>query len=179
MEGQVNKQMLKQKFDTLYERESDAVFRYCLFRVSDYDSALDLTQDVFMRFWDALARGKEILNDRAFIFMIARNLVIDLYRKKKSISLDSILEENEDQMFMASESPMGSIEMSSEARFVIDKINELEPIHQQVVYLRYVEDLKPKEIAEILQISPNAASVRIMRGMEKLRAITGYDETVL
>lgn len=176
MKVQKDKQVIKQQFERLYERESDAIFRYCLFRVSDHETALDLTQDAFIRFWDALFQGKEILNEKAFIFMIARNLVIDLYRKKKSLSLDSILEENEDQMFMAGDKGLKeNIEMSSEARFVMDKISELEPIHQQIIYLRFVEGLLPKEIAGILGVSPNVVSVRIIRGLEKLREITGYE----
>ena len=176
MKEQRDNQLIKHKFEKLYERESDAIFRYCLFRVSDSDSALDLTQEAFMKFWDSLVKGKEIVNERAFIFMIARNLVIDLYRKKKSLSLDSILEENEDQMFMAgANGGTLDIEMSTEARFVMNKLKDLEPIHQQIVYLRFVEDLKPKEIAEILGVTPNVVSVRIIRGIEKLRELTGYD----
>ena len=176
MEAQNSSKSAKSKFDSLYQKESDAIFRYSLFRVSDREMALDITQDTFMRFWDALSGGKEILNDRAFLFMIARNLVIDLYRKKKSLSLDSILEENEDQIFMAGERKLPeNIEMSAEARFVMDKIKELEPVHQQIIYLRFVEDLKPKEIAEILAVTSNVVSVRLIRGMEKLRELTGYD----
>lgn len=168
--------ILKQKFLNIYEAESDSIFRYCLFRISNQDTAVDLTQEVFMRFWDYLSKGKEIKNDRAFIFMIARNLVIDFYRKKKSVSLDAILEENEDNMVMASSGSLKEdIELSSEARFVMDKISELSSNDQQLVYLRFVEDLKPKEIAEILEISANAVSVRIIRIMDRLRHITGYD----
>ena len=166
---------LKQQFLEVYKANSDAVFRYCLFRISSEEAAIDMTQDVFMKFWDSLISGKEIRNERAFIFMIARNLVIDFYRKKKSVSLDAILDENEDSSFMASEGSLKEdIEMSSEARFVLDKISELDPKDQQIVYLRYVEGLQPKDIAEVLGISPNAVSVRVIRGIDKLRHITGY-----
>ena len=165
----------EQRFARIYEAESDAIFRYCLFRVSNREAALDLVQETFMRFWDVLIQQKEIRNDKAFIFMIARNLIIDLYRKKKSLSLDAILEDNEDGIFMAGgKGGKEDIEMSSEARFVMDKISELEPLHRQIIYLRFVEDLRPKEIAEILGLSANVVSVRIIRGLEKLRKLTGY-----
>jgi len=167
---------IKQQFEEIYKSESDALFRYCFFRVSDHNIALDLTQEVFMRFWDSLIAEKNIHNHRAFIFMIARNLVIDFYRKKKSTSLDAILDENEDHMFMAGErGNTRDIEMSSEARFIMDKIVELDPMYQQIMYLRFVEDLKPKEIAEMLNVSSNVVSVRIVRGLEKLREIVGMD----
>lgn len=172
----MKEEMLKQKFLNIYEAESDSVFRYCLFRISNQEMAVDLTQDVFMKFWDSLRKGLDIRNEKAFIFMIARNLVIDFYRKKKSVSLDAILEDNEDSgVMISSEGLKENIEMSSEARFVLDKISSLPSSDQQIVYLRFIEDLKPKDIAEVLGISPNAVSVRLIRAMDKLRHITGYD----
>lgn len=168
--------ILKHRFLNMYESLADSVFRYCLFRISSKETATDLTQEVFTKFWDSLVKNNEIKNDRAFIFMIARNLVIDFYRKKKSVSLDEILDENEDNGIMISgEGQKENIEMSSEARFVMDKISELEPKDQQIVYLRFIEDLKPKDIAEVLGISANAVSVRLIRAMDRLRHITGYD----
>ncbi len=171
----MKKDTRKQRFESLYKNEADAIFRYCLFRVSDREVALDLTQDAFARFWDTLSNGKNIQNDRAFIFMIARNLIIDFYRKKKAVSLDNILEENEDQMFMAS-SLMQEIDISAEGRFVLEKINDLESGQKQIIYLRFVEDLKPQEIAEILGVTPNVVSVRVIRALEKLRGLLGFEK---
>ncbi len=62
-----------------------------------------------------------------------------------------------------------------EARHLIGKINEIDPIYQHAVYLRFVEDLKPKEIAEILGESANVVSVHINRGLKQLRAIGGIE----
>ncbi len=172
----MDKDTLKKRFIGIYEAQSDAIFRYCFFRISDRESAMDLTQETFTKFWDYLASGKEISNDRAFVFMIARNLVIDLYRKKKSVSLDAILEEDEDKMFMADENKTKEdSEMSSEARFVMDKISLLPPNAQQMIYLRFVEGLNPKEIGEILGVTSNVVSVRVIRALDKLRELTGYN----
>jgi RNA polymerase sigma-70 factor, ECF subfamily len=171
----VMKTPTEQRFEELYETESDAVFRYCMFRISSREAALDLAQDTFMRFWDALVKGREIRNDKAFLFVIARNLVIDWYRKKKSVSLDAIVEESGDQVFRLDNSTMEDMDSSAEARFVMDKLVELEPSYQHIVYLRFVEDLKPKDIAAILGVSANAVSVRINRGLKELRRIAGYE----
>lgn len=166
---------LKKRFETVYSAESDAVFRYCFFRTSQREVALDLTQEVFMRFWDSLQNKKDIKSDRAFLFTISRNLVIDYYRKKKSASLDSIVEEVEDGSMIISDTESQNTILKSEGRFVLEKINQLDPMHRQVIYFRFVEDLKPKEIAEILGVTPNVVSVRIVRAIERLREITGYD----
>jgi RNA polymerase sigma factor (sigma-70 family) len=60
----------------------------------------------------------------------------------------------------------------------MEKIRELDPPYQQVIYLRFVEGLPPREIAEILKESPNTVSVRISRGLLQLKKITGYDVTI-
>lgn len=168
--------ILKKRFTEIYNTQSDSVFRFCLFRVSNRDNSLDIVSETFMRYWDALISGQDIKNDKAFLFTISRNLIIDYYRKKKSVSLDGLLEETEDSSFlMEDKSSSLNTEVSSDARMVLEKINELEPSYRQVIYLRFVEGFKPKEIADILNVSSNVVSVRLLRALEKLRAITGFD----
>lgn len=172
----MDKETLKNRFIGIYDVQSDAIFRYCFFRISDREVATDLTQETFTKLWDYLASGKEINNDRAFIFMIARNLIIDYYRKKKSLSLDAILEEDEDKMFMSDENKTKEdADMSVEARFVMDKISLLPANAQQIIYLRFVEGLNPKEIGDVLGVTSNAVSVRVIRALDKLRELTGYN----
>ena len=172
---------MKDKFISVYNKLSDQVFRYCIFRISDRDAALDITQDVFTKYWDALSEGQKIKSDRALIFTIARNLIIDHYRKTKSVSLDALTESNEDdeeknieEFIVMENNKKYEIELETEGRFLINKIIELPKAYQQIIYLRYAEGMNPKEIAKIMGISENAASVRIHRGIEELRKITGY-----
>lgn len=172
--------MLDQKkvyteFQEIYEAESNAVFRFCLLRTSDHDLALDLTQDTFMRFWNTLCKEKKIKNCRAFLFAVARNLIIDWYRKKKAVSLESILiEGSEDKNELLASSQ--HIEIEAEAKYLIRHINALDETYRDAVYLRCVEGLKPKEIASIIGESANVVSVRINRGLRILRETMHYDE---
>jgi RNA polymerase sigma-70 factor (ECF subfamily) len=168
---------MEKRFVSLYTAEADAVFRYCLIRTSSREVALDISQDAFMRFWDALMRQTSISNDKAFLFKITRNLIIDWYRKKKSISLEALGESDDDterdvlDRLVLEDSVYMQEEFNAEGRYVIEKIRELEPQYQQMLYLRFVEDMKPKEIAEVLGESVNVISVRITRAIEKLRKI--------
>lgn len=163
-------------FKKTYEEQSDSIFRFCLTRVSNREQALDITQETFLRFWESLRGGKIILNNKAFLFTIAHRLVIDWYRKKKSISLDRILDGEEESYDLPDEKNTNNIEIGAEGRFLLEKINELELVYRDPVYLRFVEDLSPQEISNILNISANATSVRINRGLEELRKITGYNK---
>ncbi|HNW71738.1 MAG TPA: RNA polymerase sigma factor [Candidatus Paceibacterota bacterium] len=165
-------------FKKVYEKESDAIFRFCFVRVSDREQALDITQETFMRLWKSLLDGKDILNDRAFLFTIAHRLVIDWYRKKKSLSLDKMMNDEKEKKSsydIADEKSLNT-ELGAEGRYLVKKIKELTPTYQDPVYLRFVEGMSPKDIGKILKISANAASVRINRGLEELREKTGYNK---
>ena len=168
---------LQAQFTKLYDDESDAVFRFCLLRISDRETALDIMQDTFMRFWDTFSRDeKGVQNHRAFLFTIARNRIIDWYRKKKSLSLDSLTEKagTEGELFKDTK-PTHNIEMTYEAKALMEKIQAIDPLYQQAVYFRFIEGLEPKEIAAIIGQSVNVVSVRIHRGIRQLRKLAGYD----
>ncbi|MBI2409545.1 RNA polymerase sigma factor [Candidatus Kaiserbacteria bacterium] len=170
--------LLTHQFKQLYINEADSVFRFCYYRTSDREVAQDIAQDTFLRFWGALSRGGgRIRNERALLFAIARNNIIDWYRKKKAVSLDALIEESgaEGELF-SDTSQKEKIEMDYEARSLIGKIRELDPLYQRIVYLRFVEDLRPREIATILGLSVNVVSVRLFRGLRQLRRLAGYEE---
>jgi len=162
---------LEKIFVEIYHQESDAIFRFCFLRVSDRDLALDLTQETFMRLWQSLLLNKNIRNHRAFLFTIARNKVIDWYRKKKPLSLEALRENLHDDGSIISLVAKESVIMEVEAKFLIDKIKELSEPYSRAVYLRYVEEFKPREISRILGESSNVISARINRGVKQLREV--------
>jgi len=168
---------LTKKFESIYGEESDAIFRFCLLRVSNREQALDITQETFMRFWQSLQQDKKILSNRAFLFTIARRIIIDWYRKKKSLSLDAMMigEEGRDYDVIDEDSTENKLLAGAEGRFLIEKINNLDSSYRDTLYFRFVEDLSPPEIADIMGISVNAASVRINRGIMELKKITGFN----
>jgi RNA polymerase sigma-70 factor (ECF subfamily) len=84
---------MKEHFLAVYERFADDIFRFCVLKVSARAVAEDLTQEVFMRFWQQLRSGSIIEHDRALLYKMARNLIIDWYRKHKTQSLDALTEE--------------------------------------------------------------------------------------
>jgi RNA polymerase sigma factor (sigma-70 family) len=158
-------------FGEVYSKESDAIFRFCLLRTSDREVALDFTQDTFMRFWNSLVLGKDINNHRTFLFTIARNIIIDFYRKKKAFSLETLMENASEGRSSFQLVAPNNVETEVEADFLIAKIRELPEPYSNAVYLRCVEELKPREISEILGESANVISVRISRGLEQLRQL--------
>ncbi|MFA6386469.1 MAG: RNA polymerase sigma factor [Candidatus Paceibacterota bacterium] len=169
---------IQSTFEAIYKKESDVIFRFCLLRVSNRETALDIVQETFLRLWKQMQEDKDILNEKALLFTIARHLIIDWYRKKKSFSLDRMAfnssEEKEGFDILDESTTIVNQELEAEGRYLIDQINKLGSAYREPVYLRYVEDLSPPEIGKILGITPNAASVRINRGLVELKKIAEY-----
>jgi RNA polymerase sigma-70 factor (ECF subfamily) len=159
-----------------YEAYNDALFRHALFRVSNRDRALELTQDTFLKVWDFIHGGGEVDQYKAFLFRILNNLIIDEYRKKKSSSLDEILENDTGEMEarLSSGSVRETEENFDEAAMLVEiraRIPELPDTYRDVVTMRYIDGLTPKEIASMMDISENVVSVRLHRGTHKLREL--------
>lgn len=157
------------QFEQMYKDTADMVFRFCLVKVSDREVALDLTQEAFTRLYQAMRAGNVLGHPKAWLFVVLKNLIIDWYRKKKPISLEKMMEKDEGAFEPADEGSSEGIALSAEARLVIRTFEKLSDDFREVLYLRYVEELEPKEIAHMLGITTNLVSVRMSRGMEELR----------
>jgi len=157
---------LKSTFESIFTEYSDVIYRFCLYKTSDKNVAYDLTQDTFLRLWKAMLSGAEVEKPKQYVYQIARNLVIDYYKKAKAVSLDALEEEG----FEPRETSVGA-EIQSELILLREAIDKLEQDYREILYMRFIEDMGVNEIAETLGLSPNLVSVRINRGKKKLREL--------
>lgn len=153
------------EFLRAYDQYADAIFRHCYYRVYDREKAKELSQECFMKTWEYLASGKKVDNLRAFLYRVANNLVIDSSRKKKETSLDAMMDEG----FEPAEPGPERTTIAAEAGQMIALLDKLDEKYRDVVRMRYLDDLSPKEIAHALGESENVVSVRIHRGIKQLR----------
>jgi RNA polymerase sigma-70 factor (ECF subfamily) len=164
----------EQQFRDAFERYSDELFRYAAMRISDRERALELTQDVFTRTWGYVQKGGEVRELRPFLYRALRNLIIDEYRKAKTQSLDRMLEDSESGAIEAllPQDDTNTLESAMErfdGKRALAALQELSLLYREVLSLRYIEGLSPKEIALVIDESENVVSVRIHRGLKKLR----------
>jgi RNA polymerase sigma-70 factor (ECF subfamily) len=155
----------KEVFTKMYEEHSDALFRYCFFRVSDREKALDILQDIFTKTWNYMSEGNTIDNGKAFLYTTARHLIIDEYRKKKSSSLDALM----DQGMEPSTDITHTIETNIDASFAVEEIKKLPDMYNDILFMRYVNDMSIRDIADLCKLNENVISVRIHRGLAMLR----------
>ncbi len=162
---------LEQDFIKHYNQHSDAIFRHCYFRVYDRETALDLVQETFTKTWAYLAEGNNIKNIRAFLYRTATNLIIDRSRKAPVDSLQQL----QDQGFEPPTDSKTKIEASIDLAILLKVIGRLDVIYQEVIRLRYIDGLKPREIAEIMGESANVISVRLHRGLAQLEILLSHE----
>jgi len=168
------------RFLKAFDEYNDALFRHASLRISDREKALDLVHDTFTKVWSYVRNGYEIDNFRPFLYKVLNNLIIDTYRKKKEQSLDALMElegVDEGSFDELSESTVESIAATSDGRKAFELLTELPDQYREVLIYRFVDQLGPKEISDLVEESENVISVRIHRGLKMLRGkIEANDE---
>ena len=157
-----------ERFWQAYEEYSDAIFRHCYFRVYDRERAKELVQECYLKTWEYLIKGHEIENLRAFLYRTATNLVIDESRRRQTLSLEEAIENGFQPVAVATDPTV-----QAEVVGALRTLERLDPKHREAVRLRYLDGLGPQEIAAVLGESENNVSVRIHRGLTKLRQHLG------
>ncbi len=165
---------MEKKFLAVYDNYADAVFRFCYLRLFEREIAKDFMQQAFLKTWEYLANGKEVENLKAFVFQVARNLIIDYHRvKKENLSLENLVENGRE---FPDQKQDWNLEIDlQKLKGVLDELDE---IYREAIVLRYVEGFRPKEIAELLGESEDVVSVRIHRGLKKMKELIKKYEIV-
>lgn len=162
-------------FIRAYDDFNDDIFRFVYLKTKNRETALDITQETFTKAWEYLDAGKEVGHMRGFLYQIARNMVIDHYRKKSTSSLESLSESGFDP---ATEDTGQRDDFAiTEAMAIIEA---LDPKYREPITMRYIDEMTVKEIAAILGEAENTISVRIHRGLEKIRSLLSekYEDSI-
>src|SRR3990167_5975459 len=167
---------LQKDFNLAFEAYNDELFRHASMRLKDRDRALEITQECFLKVRGYAQKGGEIREMRPFLYRTLRHLIIDEYSRKKPVSLEAMVEGQEDMSVEVLLPPDESNTLESAIeRFdgvaAMAALQELPDAYREVLSLRYFEGLSPSEIGVIVGESENAVSVRIHRGLKKLKAM--------
>lgn len=160
----------EEKFAKAYDEHVDSIYRYCFFRLrNNHEMARDFTQETFIKAWKYIVEGNDIENLRALLYRIAGNLIIDNARKaqkRKEESIDNI----SPSVFIENDT-QSKIQSNIDFKILMEAAAQLEDYYFDVFTLRFVEGYSPKEIANILNKSPNTVSVAITRAKKQLQQI--------
>lgn len=159
--------------DRLIERYQHRLLRYLLFLTGNREISEDLFQETWMR---VLLRGAQYNGKARFdtwLFTIARNLVIDLSRKRTAISLDELSESSDEERpieFPINEpSPLEQIQTGEDRAEVNEVLHLLESNSREVLVLRFYEELSLEEIAGVTKAPLSTVKSRLYRGLAALK----------
>lgn len=169
----------KEAFGLLYDHYLPPIFRFISFKTSSKDEAEDLTHEVFMSAWKNIGNYKyEGFPFSSWLYQIAKNQVIDSYRTaKKNLSLDA----PEAILIKTNSVTEEKLDETMELNRVRDIISTLKPIHQEVILMRFVEELSHEEIADNLKKSPGAVRLIQHRALKELKSLyeKNYNGTIV
>ncbi len=167
----------EESFEELVRRYQRPIAAYVYRMVGDYDSALDLTQEVFIRVYGSLARYRSEFKFSTWIYRIAHNAAIDhLRRCDNSRTEDLKLETGDGQTYekpLASGAPSPEQESEREERRaeIESIVLNLAPAYRELIVLRHAHDLSYDEIAEVTGLPLGTVKNRIFRAREAMRAL--------
>lgn len=157
-------------FTEAYNRFADDIFRHCAFRCFDRERAKELMQDAFMKVWEYISAGNDVDNIRALLYKTANNLIIDQARRAKKRQIVSFEDLAEDGFDIAGED--GRDEgRKFDAKQVVSIMHQLDEPYRTAIVMRYINELPPRDIADVLGESANVISVRINRGLKMLQGL--------
>lgn len=156
----------KEAFGEIYRLFLSRIYRFIYYLVYDEPLAEDLTQETFIKAWKALPGFSSKKGTiQAYLFAIARNLVIDNQRKKKEVALTDEAAEN----IEITENLEENIAQNENKELVGRALSVLEPDEKQIVILRYFEEMHFTEISKIVGKKEGAIRVQMHRLLSKLK----------
>lgn len=158
---------LQKEFSKIYDQYIDQIYRFVFIKVNSQEIAEDLASETFLRGWESFKKNHNgIDNPRAFLYQIARNLIIDHYREKGRAQLISV-----DTVPIVD--PCPNLEEVTQIKSDFDLIKSalvnLNEDYQECIIWHYIDDLSIPEIARITNKSEGAVRVMLHRALKALK----------
>jgi len=168
------KQNDQMAFNYLLDRFWNDVYGFQLKRTENENDAEDITIQTFSKAFDKIETYKEEYEFKTWLLTISKNLHIDLLRKQKSsFSNTTIKNDNDEYYDIVDESPSPEDDLITEQNLakLLRDIKKLKPHYQEVINLRYFQELSYLEISDQLNEPINNVKVKLLRAKKLLAEI--------
>lgn len=157
-------------FDMFVRKYYEDILKYCRYHCMDEKYAEDLTQETFIRFFNNLSEYQHRDKAKNYLYTIAGNLCCNyLKRKKEALFEDEQITERE----LTVESPEVAIVNDIAIKTALEQLSEE---YREVIILFYFQELKIREIAQVIKIGVPLVKYRLKQGREKLRTLLGEED---
>jgi RNA polymerase sigma-70 factor (ECF subfamily) len=155
-------------FERLYERHSREVWALAYARCFNAETALDVTQETFLRLWRQFEAGEEFANVRAWLLRVARNLAEDHAKsafQRNGTQAPAIF----NGVHAPDPLPLDRLETAETLSRVREILQQLSQDDRDILALRYALDYTAAEIAQVLGIAPTAVHMRLTRARQRVQ----------
>lgn len=162
----------KDAFGALLARYQNRLYRYLLRIVRDQATAEDLFQQTWLRVIEKIRRYDSRRSFEAWLFSVARNLAIDYLRRYRPKSLEEPLPGGvliRDRISADAPDALERAMRLQQATHVLAALEEQPAVYREVLSLRFEEEMKLEEIAEVLDVPLSTVKTRLRRGLERMR----------
>lgn len=156
----------RKAFSELVRRYQKPVFRYMLRMLGSHDDAMELTQEAFIKAWQALPQWQPEAQFRTWLFRIANNTALDTLRRRKLVEFVP-LEDSFDAPDTGPD-PEHQAQVTQEVQQLEACLKKLVPEHRQILLLREVEEMSYEEIACVLSLNEGTVKSRLARARAAL-----------
>jgi RNA polymerase sigma-70 factor (ECF subfamily) len=159
-------------FAELVRRYQRPIAAYVYRMVGDYDAALDLTQEVFIKVYASLSRYRPEFKFSTWIYKIAHNAAIDHLRRHATREAVANSDDNRAEATVESRrlSPEQESERSERCSEIEEVVQLLPAPYRELILLRHAQDLSYEEIAEVTGLPLGTVKNRLFRAREAMRA---------
>ena len=161
-------------FTFLLDSYWNEVYGFMLQRTENETDAEDITIETFAKAFDKIATYNPEFQFNTWLIAIAKNVHIDLLRKKKSSLFIDITDEEDDIAYsVADTSPSAEDKLITEQNLfrLLQFIKELKPAYQEVIQMRYFQEMTYQEIADDLEEPLNNVKIKLLRAKKLLAEI--------
>ncbi|MEO8235028.1 MAG: sigma-70 family RNA polymerase sigma factor [Flavobacterium sp.] len=161
-------------FTFLLDSYWNEVYGFMLQRTENEADAEDITIETFSKAFDKIATYNPEFQFNTWLIAIAKNVHIDLLRKKKSSLFIDITDEEDDIAYsVADTSPSAEDKLITEQNLsrLLQFIKELKPAYQEVIQMRYFQEMSYQEIADDLEEPLNNVKIKLLRAKKLLAEI--------
>jgi len=159
--------MRNDDFDALYKRHSREVWAMAYARWMNADTATDIMQEAFLRLWKQWEGGEKILNPRAWLLRVTRNLAED-FAKSAFRRNGTHPPQTMNSVCSKDPLPLESLERQETFAQLRAVLEEMAEPDREILTLRYALDYNANEIAEVLSINATAVHMRLSRDRQRL-----------
>ncbi len=160
------KQGRRECLDELVELYYPAILRYCMWHMPDRESALDATQETFLKLVRFIDRYSHRGQFKSFLYRIAANTCIDI--KRKTAATAELVSEELLLADCRSESSFQRIEDRQQLARALDCVS---PEQRELILLRYGQELSLKEISAVTGLPLRTVQTKLRRAIQKLRRL--------